>query len=379
MKLRVPVSLWFKLGSSPCVPSRHSVLAVKIRKMINTALLSFGMSGSVFHAPFIHAHKGFHLHGAWERSKKIIEEKYPGTKSYPTYEELLADPDIHLVVVNTPNYTHYEYTKKALLASKHVIVEKPFTVTVKEGEELIQIAKDQNKKLSVYHNRRYDSDYVTVAKVLKNGLLGEIVEAELHYDRYRLELSYKQHKENAGPGTGALYDLGSHLIDQALQLFGKPDAVFADILTLRPSSEVDDFFELLFYYSDKRVRLRCSYIVREPVSASVIHGRKGSFVKPRGDVQETELQDGKKPGRPGWGKEDDSTKGILHTESDDIVIRKIIASEKGNYMGYYEQMHDAIVNDKPVPVSAEDAVDVIRIIEAAFLSSQQQKVVRPEF
>lgn len=346
---------------------------------INTALLSFGMSGSVFHAPFIYAHEGFHLAGAWERSKKRIEEKYPGTRSYATCEELLADDSIDLVVVNTPNNTHYDYTKKALLAGKHAIVEKPFTVTAKEGEELIQIARDQNKKLSVYHNRRFDSDHKTIWKVLNDHLLGDIVEAELHFDRYRIDLSPKQHKETAGAGTGSLYDLGSHLIDQALQLFGRPEAVFADILTLRPSSQVDDFFELLFYYPSKRVRLRCSYLVREPGPATIIHGVKGSFIKPRGDVQEAELQAGKTPGRPGWGKEDELTKGILHTETDGIVIRKKIESEAGNYMEYYDKMYHAIANDKPVPVSAEDAVDVIRVIKAAFLSRKYSKVVTLEF
>ena len=196
---------------------------------INTALLSFGMSGQIFHAPFIEVHAGFHLHSVWERTKNEAEKKYAGVKTYRTIEDLLTDDEIELVVVNTPNKTHYEFAKKALQHKKHVIVEKPFTVTVSEGEELIKLAKEKNKLLTVYQNRRYDSDYKTIKQVVDNGWLGKIVEAEFHYDRYKKELSVKQHKEVPEKGTGALYDLGSHLIDQALQLFGKPHSVFADI------------------------------------------------------------------------------------------------------------------------------------------------------
>jgi predicted dehydrogenase len=203
---------------------------------INTALCSFGMSGVLFHAPFIHVNKGFNLYAVWERSKNLADQKYGGVKTYRTLENMLAAEEVELVVVNTPNYTHYDYAKKALLAGKHVIVEKPFTITVKEGEELITLAKNQNRMLSVYQNRRYDSDYKTVKKIIAEGWLGELVEVEIHFDRYKEELSPKIHKEIPGPGTGALYDLGSHLIDQVLQLFGMPQAVFADIQIIRPVS-----------------------------------------------------------------------------------------------------------------------------------------------
>ena len=202
-------------------------------KPINTALLSFGMSGVVFHAPLIHVHPGFTLSAVWERTKDLAQKKFPGIKTFRSLEDLLSDPDIELVIVNTPNYTHYEYARKALLAGKHVIVEKPFTVTVAEGEELIVLAKEQAKLLSVYQNRRYDSDYRTLRKILEQGLLGNIAEAEFHFDRYNESLSPKLHKEEPGPGRGALYDLGAHLIDQALQLFGMPQAVFADIQIIK--------------------------------------------------------------------------------------------------------------------------------------------------
>src|SRR5688572_28781733 len=196
---------------------------------IKTALCSFGMSGKVFHAPFIDAHTDFQLYGVVERTKQLAKQKYPRVIIFRSLEEMLADDAVELVIVNTPNATHYDYTKKALEAGKHVVVEKPFTTEVHEGEELIALAAEKNRVLSVYQNRRWDSDFMTVKRVINDGLLGEVVEAEIHFGRYKEELSPKLHKETPGPGAGILYELGSHLIDQALQLFGMPQAIFADI------------------------------------------------------------------------------------------------------------------------------------------------------
>lgn len=342
---------------------------------ITTALLSFGMSGQVFHAPFLQVLPHFHLYAVWERSSSIAQLKYPGIKTFRSLDELLQDPAIELVVVNTPNYTHYPYTKAALLAGKHVIVEKPFTVNTDEGQELIRIAADVGKVLSVYHNRRYDSDYKTVAKVLREGQLGDIVEAEFHFDRYKEELSPKKHKEAPGPGTGALYDLGSHLIDQALQMFGKPSAVFSDIQIIRSGSQVDDFFEVLFYYPDKRVRLRCSYLVREALPAYILHGKKGSFIKAKTDVQEKDLQAGKIPGSADWGREPVEEQGLLHTEIGGKIIRSHISSESGNYGDYYHSIY-AAVRDGVIPeVTAQQGLDVVNIIEKAFQSQKERKVI----
>jgi scyllo-inositol 2-dehydrogenase (NADP+) len=338
---------------------------------INTAILSFGMSGQVFHAPFIEVHEAFNLYAVWERTKNLAQEKYPGVKTYRSMEELLADPKVELVVVNTPNYTHYDYTKKALNAGKHVVVEKPFTVRVEEGAELIALAKQQKKVLSVYQNRRYDSDFKTVRMVLEEGLLGELVEAEFHYDRFKEELSPKVHKETPGPGTGALYDLGSHLIDQALFLFGMPQSVFGDIRTVRPISKVDDYFEVLLYYPGLRVRLHSSYLVREALPAYILHGSKGSFIKAKTDVQETALLEGSIPGSAGWGREPESEKGLLHTEKDGQVVRQLIPSLPGNYMEYYEGIFQAIRHGAPAPVTAEEGLNVVRIIEAATESSNR--------
>jgi scyllo-inositol 2-dehydrogenase (NADP+) len=343
---------------------------------IKTALCSFGMSGWVFHAPFIHLHGGFELYAVFERTKNLAEEKYPGIKTFRSLEAMLADDAIELVIVNTPNYTHFEYAKLALLAGKHVVVEKPFTNNVAEAEELIALAKKQNKKISVYQNRRWDSDFKTVQKVVQEKWLGEVVEAEIHFDRYNESLSYKLHKETPGPGAGILPDLGPHLIDQALQLFGMPEAVFADATNMRSISQVEDYMELLLFYKNLRVRLKGSYLVREALPAYIFHGTKGSFIKPRADVQEIDLQKEKSPAEPGWGTEPEAAKGLLHTDKDgQNIIREYISSEKGNYMAFYDGMHQALRHDKPLPVSAEDGLKVICIIEAAFKSVQEKKVV----
>ena len=342
---------------------------------INTALCSFGMSGWVFHAPFITNTPGFNFYGVWERTKNLAQEKYPGVKTFRSLEELLADRNIELVIVNTPSVTHYDYAMQLIQAGKHLIVEKPFTATVLQAEELIAAAKEKNVKLSVYHNRRYDSDYRTIKKILNEGLLGKIIEAEIHYDRYVPELSYKIHKETPTPGVGALYDLGSHLIDQALQLFGMPVALFADITINRPGSKVDDYFDVKLFYPDHRVILKSSYYVREALPGYQLHGTLGSFIKHKTDVQETDLQANKKPGGENWGVEPENQKGLLHTEKDGKVIKEFITSLKGNYGDYYQAVYNAIRNNAPVPVKGEEAMNVIKIIETAIKSNKEKHVI----
>ncbi|MEP6596818.1 MAG: Gfo/Idh/MocA family oxidoreductase [Ginsengibacter sp.] len=343
---------------------------------VNVALCSFGMSGRLFHAPFINVNPKFNLYAVWERSKNLAEEKYTGIKTYRSLEVMLADKSVELVIVNTPNYSHFEYVKKALEAGKHVVVEKPFTVTVDEGEKLIEIAEKQNKILSVYHNRRYDSDYKTIAKIVEEKLLGELVEVEMHFDRYKEELSPKIHKETPGPGRGIFYDLGSHLIDQALQLFGMPDNIFADIEIMRPISHVDDYFELLLFYKKLRVRIKGSYVVREALPGYVLHGLKGSFIKPKTDVQENMLLAGIVPGNMDWGMEPETERGLLHIKKNGVIIKEYITSEQGNYGEFYDAMYDSIRNHKPVQVTAEDGLKVIKIIEAAQQSSQSGCMIK---
>ncbi|MDI5887027.1 Gfo/Idh/MocA family oxidoreductase [Flavobacterium yafengii] len=339
---------------------------------IKTALLSYGMSGKVFHTPFLNFHPGFELLGSWERSKKLIHQDYPSVKSYATIEELLED-DVDLVVVNTPVDTHYEYAKKVLLAGKHALVEKAFTTTVAQAQELEALAKEKGLKLSVFQNRRWDSDFKTVQKVISDNVLGEIVEAEFHFDRYNPILSPKQHKETANSGAGILKDLGPHLIDQALCLFGLPQSVFADIRITREHSLVDDYIDILLYYSHFRVRLKAGFFVREAIPSFVVHGKKGSFLKARGDVQEDELKLGMKPNLDTWGTESSDKKGLLHTEINGEIVKEYIPTLQGNYYAFFEGVYNSITEDAMEPVTAQDGVHVMQIIEAAIQSSAQKK------
>jgi predicted dehydrogenase len=333
------------------------------------------MSGKVFHAPFLELHPGFELLGSWERSKKLIQEDYPAVKSYASLESILEDKAIDLVVVNTPIDTHFEYTKKVLLAGKHAIVEKAFTSNLAEAIELAALAKEKGLKLSVFQNRRWDSDFKTVKSIIDKNVLGEIVEAEFHFDRYNPILSPKIHKETVNFGSGIMKDLGPHIIDQALYLFGLPNAVFADIRFTREKTVVDDYMDVLLYYTNFRLRLKAGFFVREPNPSYVIHGKKGSFLKSRGDVQEDDLKLGKKPNLTNWGIEKEGQEGLLHTEIEGKIIREQIPTLQGNYYDFFEGVYQSINNGKTEPVTAQDGVDVMRIIETAFQSNEQKRVI----
>lgn len=342
---------------------------------IEVALLSYGMSGKVFHAPFISVHSGFHLSGAWERSHKGIEMDYPGTKSYAALEEVLADDTVELVVVNTPTYTHYDYARKVLVADKNVVIEKAVTTTSGEAESLASLAEEKGLKIGVYQNRRWDSELLTVLDVLNSKVLGDIVEAEIRFERYRPEVSPKKHKEEPNAGAGLLMDLGPHAIDQAIFLFGMPEAVFADLRITRENSKVDDCFDILLYYPDKRVRLKSGFFVKEPAYSHVLHGTLGSFLKPRADVQEEMLLKGFKPEGSEWGKEADGGKGLIHYTKNGETIREYIPSFQGNYMGFYEGVFQALRNNQTMPVTAYDGYKVILVIEAVLQSNQEKKVI----
>lgn len=342
---------------------------------IPTALLSYGMSGKVFHAPFLELHPNFELCGAWERSRKLIQEDFPTVKSYPSLEAVLSDEEIELVIVNTPIDTHFEYAKAALLAGKHVLVEKAFTTTVAEAEELHEIATEQKRQLCVFQNRRWDSDFKTVKDIFDKNILGEIVEAEIHFDRYNPNLSPKAHKEVRSGGTGILKDLGSHIIDQALVLFGFPDSLFADIRTTRENSLIDDWFDITLFYPKHRVRLKSSLFVREPLPSYILHGTKGSFLKSRGDVQEDELKAGQKPMVTDWGIEPEFKSGVLHTEIEGIEQREHVPTLPGNYYHFFDELYHALKKHAPVPVPATDAIQTMRIIEAAEASSADRKII----
>ena len=236
------------------------------KKILKTGILSFGMSGSLFHAPFLNEHPGYHLTAVVERTKKIASKTYPKIKSYDTVDQLIADEDIDLVVVNTPNFTHFEFALKALRAKKHVLVEKPFCVNSAEAKELFAEAKRQDRSILPYQNRRYDSDFLAVKKVLDSGKLGAMVEAHMRYDRYRYHIGPKIAKETPVPGSGLMYDLAPHLLDMAIALFGFPLEWKKYTGQFRPKTQVDDYVHIhLLYPKGVQVFLTMSMLVVQPL------------------------------------------------------------------------------------------------------------------
>jgi scyllo-inositol 2-dehydrogenase (NADP+) len=342
---------------------------------VSTGICSYGMSGKLFHAPFLEAHPGFELSAIVERNNNDSRERYPNTKLYRSVEELCADKDLQLIVVNTPTHLHFEQAKMVLNAGKNMVIEKPFAITVKEAEELKTLASTNNLFLSVYQNRRYDGDYRAVKEVVDKGLLGEIREVEIRYDRYRPSFGGKLHKEGNMPGAGNLFDLSPHLVDQAIQLFGFPKALFADLIKMRDDVAVPDYFEMLFYYDRLRVRLKATVIARESTYAYTLHGMKGSFLQQRSDMQENELLAGRKPSLESWCPPPSSPDGLLHTEINGEVVRKETTSVAGNYMGYYDDVYKALTGQGVNPVPAADGIMNTRIIEAAVESMKERKVI----
>jgi scyllo-inositol 2-dehydrogenase (NADP+) len=342
---------------------------------IKTGICSYGMSGKLFHAPFIDAHPGFELLAIVERNNNDSRERYPKSKLYRSVEEMLADTDLELIIVNTPTHLHFEQAKKALDAGKHLVVEKPFTIKVEEGEELRDLAKKNKLNLTIYQNRRYDGDFRAVKKVLDEKLLGDLREAEIHYDRYRPTYGGKPHKEGDMPGAGILYDLSPHLVDQALQLFGWPKAIFADIWKMRDDVVPPDYFEMLFYYDKLRVRLKATCVCRESVPGYMLHGMKGSFLQERSDMQELQLQAGTKPKMESWCPAPEKPDGLLHTEIDGKVVRKEQTSIPGNYMGFYDDLHKFLTDKRDNPVPAEDGIKTIKVIEAALQSTKETRII----
>lgn len=343
--------------------------------IIKTGICSFGMSGKLFHAPFIQNHPGYELSAIVERTKNDSREKYPSSKIYRSIDELLGNKELQLVVVNTPTHLHFENVKAVLNAGKNVVVEKPFTIASKEATELAKLAKQKNLFLSVYQNRRYDGDYRAVKEVIGKKLLGELREVEIRYDRYRPSYGGKPHKEGSLPGAGIIYDLSPHLVDQALQLFGWPKAVFADIWKMRDDVEANDYFELLFYYDKLRVRLKATCIARETIPSYALHGMKGSFLQQRSDMQEMKLLAGVVPTLETWCPPPAEPDGLLHTEINGEVVKKQTTSSPGNYMGYYDDVYKALTGQAANPVPAEDGIKTIKIIEAALQSTKDGKVI----
>ena len=342
---------------------------------IITALLSYGMSGEVFHAPLIAANSGFQLKTVGERSTFKVSQRYPLVKSVKNYKDILSDPTIELVVVNTPNETHYSFTKEALEAGKHVIVEKPFIVTVGEADQLIMLSKEKKKILTVFQNRRWDGDFLTLQQIVKDKSVGKVVEFEAHYDRFRNYIEVNTWKEEAKPGTGILYNLGSHMLDQAIVLLGMPDEVDARVGAHRPEGKVDDYYDIRLMYKDILVIVKSSYLVKEQGPRYVLHGTEGSFVKYGIDPQEQALKDGKMPGI-NWGLEEKKWWGRLNATVKGINVEEQVETLPGNYPAFYQNVYEAIREEKPLAVKPEESRDVIRLIEMCYESNKFRKAIK---
>jgi scyllo-inositol 2-dehydrogenase (NADP+) len=343
---------------------------------IRTGLASFGMSGLVFHGPLLHSSDKYNICGILERTKELSRQKYPESRLFRTFEEMISDEEIELIVVNTPDRFHFEQCLAALEAGKNVVVEKPFTQEFSQAEVLINLAKQKGLVLSVFQNRRWDGDFMTVKKVLDEGLLGRLVSFESHFDRYRNFIQKNTWKEEEDSGSGIVYNLGSHMIDQALVLFGRPLSVSADIRTLRSGGKVDDFFDIrLDYRNDLNVRVTGSLLVKEPGPRYICHGTEGSFLKWGTDPQEQDLKEGKCPGIKDWGIEKSEIYGLLNSVIHGKELYERIQTLPGNYMAFYEQLYEAIRNKVRVPVNPEDAAIVVKIINAAFRSNLEKRSV----
>lgn len=349
-------------------------------KKINVGLLGYGMAGRIFHAPFIANVPGLALkkiRANRPESVALANQRYPEVEVVSSEEDILNDESIDLVVVATASPSHYKMAKAALQAGKHVLVDKPFTVTSAEADELIALAEDKNKVLTVYQNRRWDSDFKTVKKIVEQQLLGDIVEYEAHFDRYRNEIKPNTWKEENLPGTGILYDLGTHLIDQALCLFGKPLEVYGDVRTQRQNSQVTDYIEVVLKYEKVKAIIKASMLVREKGPHFILHGTKGSFVKYGMDIQEETLNAGSFPGdTPNWGVEPESLWGTINTDVKGIHITGKVESETGDYTGLYQNVCKAILGQEALEVKPEQARDTIRVIELALQSSQEKRGIQ---
>lgn len=339
----------------------------ELSKPIVTGILSYGMSGRIFHAPFINTNPHFKFKAIVERSQKKANSKYPEVISYQSVDELLADEEIELVIVNTPNNTHFEYTINALNAGKHVLLEKPAAATADEVKQIFELARKVNKNVMVYHNRRWDSGFMLMKEVIESGRLGQLIEVSLRFDRYKREIGPKKFKETAStPANGLVYDLGSHLIDNAIYLFGKPLSFTKTIGIYRENSEVADYFNFHIKFPNQlNVYLTSSLLTAENLHGFVVNGTLGSFGKDRCDVQEAQLDGGMMPNEPGYGVEPEGSEGKL-TIIDSANKKTIewLNAPLGNYMGLFNDVYNTIRNGVAYPVTEEQLVWQLELLEA---------------
>ncbi|HWA93430.1 MAG TPA: Gfo/Idh/MocA family oxidoreductase [Terracidiphilus sp.] len=337
--------------------------------MIRVGLIGFGLAGRVFHAPLISSVEGLELAAVVERKSSNAAALYPDIHTYRSVEELLADPSIKLIVVATPNATHHSVAMRSLEAAKHVIVDKPVGMSTGEIAELMELAGGLGLKLIPFHNRRWDSDFQTIQKLLDEKSLGSLVHFESTFDRWRPGLSTRAWKEEADQG-GLLFDLGTHLIDQALHLFGYPDFVGAEVKKERDGEGATDAFTVrLHYYTGLTVNLSANLLSTQPRPRFHLRGTRGNFVKWGLDGQEAALGSITRIDNPHWGVEPEETWGTLAVGNEGTIESSKPQPIPGDYRAFYAGVRDAILNNGPVPVAALDAWRTVRVLEYALESS----------
>ncbi|WP_461535404.1 oxidoreductase [Spongorhabdus nitratireducens] len=337
---------------------------------IKTAVVGYGYSARTFHIPFISQLQQFEFSAISSSQTGAVQQDWPNVDHYSSAEALLTESDAELVIITAPNDVHFELAALALEQGKHVILEKPFVTRVADGERLIELARAKQRVLSVYHNRRWDGDFMTVKKLIENQKLGDIKLFESRFDRFRPEVRQRW-REQAADGGGILFDLGPHLIDQALDLFGLPEALTAQCQMLRDKAETVDYFNIILHYPDKQVILHSDLFSAGPNKRFSVRGTLGSFEKYGLDPQEDQLKAGIKPTTPAWGQEAQTQYGTLYTAE----TQQPVITETGGYQHYFNAIAAAIRNGAEVPVTAEDALWNIRLIKLAMQSSAQGRTL----
>ena len=346
--------------------------------MVRVGLIGFGLAGQAFHAPMIRGVAGMELACVLERHTSNAQKRYPEVRIARSLDEMLSDKSINLVVVATPNDTHFSYTKACLEADRHVVVDKPFTPTMAEAEQLVCLAEERKRLLSVYQDRRWDGAFLTVKKLVQSDMLGSVAEYEARFDRFRLDAKTGAWREKADfPAAGVLWDLGPHLLDGALVLFGEPEWIWASAFCERETSTVDDAFDVYMKYPRVRAMLKARIIAYAPSHHLLVHGTKGSFVKYGMDPQEEILRSDHYPDGldwgANWGLEPQSQWGTLSLT--DGTKRKV-ETERGDYRGFYANMRDAIEKGAPLEVPPGQALRTMRALLLAHKSSREGRIVR---
>jgi len=339
---------------------------------IRVGLVGYGFASKTFHAPLISGTAEMALAAVSSSDAGKVHADWPSVQVVSDPQALFDDPTLQLIVIPTPNDTHFPLAKAALNAGKHVVVDKPFTVTLSQARELDALAKAKGLLLSVFHNRRWDSDFLTLKALLADGTLGDVRYFESHFDRFRPTVQQRW-REQKGAGSGIWYDLGPHVIDQALQLFGSPVAITLDAAELRPGAQTTDYFHCTLTYPQRRVVLHASMLVAAQSARYQVHGTKGSFVKFGLDPQEDALKAGARPPQEDWGY--DMRDGVLTLAEGDAMVEKSLLTIPGNYPAYYAGIRDAINGVGENPVQAEEAIQVIELIELGLQSAEKRQTL----